>query len=70
MLFTTLDKLYNRQINKQIWKFPQIYGKFRHAPLAQWIERVASDHKVEGSNPSGREKYGLQNSQRNYGGLE
>ncbi len=28
----------------------------KRAPLAQWIERVASDHKVEGSNPSGREK--------------
>ncbi len=24
------------------------------APVAQWIERVASDHEVGGSSPSGR----------------
>ena len=25
-----------------------------YAPVAQWIERVASDHKVAGSTPAGR----------------
>lgn len=25
--------------------------------MAQWIERVASDHEVGGSNPSGRAKF-------------
>lgn len=24
------------------------------APIAQWIERMASDHKAGGSSPSGR----------------
>ena len=28
------------------------------APLAQWIERMASDHQVAGSTPAGRASAG------------
>jgi hypothetical protein len=30
------------------------YNRSAAAPVAQWIERVASDHQVAGSNPAGR----------------
>src|SRR5262245_43403192 len=31
-----------------------LYLSVKRAPVAQWTERVASDHQVAGSNPAGR----------------